>query len=98
MVLVISPLVVDSPLQGSTQRFVLLVRWAQHIPWHEDTHYVALCHVDVVDALPDLLLGDDVVVVHCALLVQSPPVCVLGFHHQLSVSTCLQAMITMQVL
>jgi len=45
---------------------VLAVCWSEHIPGDEDADHVALCDVDAVDAVSDLLLDHGAVVVHCA--------------------------------
>ena len=67
------------------QHPVLAICWSEHLPGHEDVDHVALCDVDAVDAVSDLLLDYGDVVVHCAVLVQPTSVCVFGFHHRLSV-------------
>ena len=63
------------------QHPVLAVRWSEHILGHEDADHAALCDVDVVDAVPDLLLGYGVVAMHRAVLVQPTSVCVLRLYH-----------------
>jgi len=47
--------------------------------------YAAFCDVDVVDAVPHLLLGVTVMLLYCAILVQPTSVYVLGLCDRLLV-------------
>jgi len=57
------------------QDSVLAVGWSEHMNGPD------YCDVDVVDAVPHLLLGYGDVAVHCAVLVQRTSRWVLGLYH-----------------